>query len=264
MGANQRDNIDIDPRKIKNEASNKRGVMDDEATEEYINKAKYSTCYISIEKEHKHGSGFFCKIPFTENENILLNVLITCWHVLGEDIVFSDENIILIVNNCEKTISLKKERKRWTNKEMDYSCIEILEEDGIEDYYRLDDIFNSHNANKNYINKNIIIFCIMNNKRGHCDGLIKKVDKFMFVHTCNTYEGSSGGAIVNKNNNLVIGLHKGELKYPKKIINVGIFIKNIIEDIISKNKKGENINNFLDNKISINKEEENVNDYNYD
>lgn len=68
----------IDRRKIKNEKSDLRGFMDDETTEEYIQKAKNSTCYILNSKNNETGSGFFCKIPYTEDENILLNVLITC------------------------------------------------------------------------------------------------------------------------------------------------------------------------------------------
>ena len=49
---------------------------------------------------------------------------------------------------------------------MDYSCVEILKEDNIEDYFRLDDIFNKNYTNDKYKNENIIIFCIMNKKKG--------------------------------------------------------------------------------------------------
>ena len=116
---------------------------------------------------------FFCKIPYTKNKNLFLNVLITCEHVLTEDIVFSNKNIKLKVNDKEKIIPLEKERKRWSNKEMDYSCIEILKEDNILKYYQLDDdVLNNEVNNDIYLNKNIIIFAIMNKKRGHCDGLI--------------------------------------------------------------------------------------------
>ena len=60
------------------------------------------------------------------------------------------------MNDEEKIISLKKERKRWSDKKMDFSCIEILKEDKIEDYYRLDDIFI-----KNYINNIYILIQIL-------------------------------------------------------------------------------------------------------
>ena len=114
-----------------------RGTDDDETIIEYIEKAKFATCKIEI-NESQYGSGFFCKIPYQEDENILINVLLTCEHVLEYDSVFSDKDLKIIVNNEEKIISLKKKRKRWSNKIMDYSCIEILKEDNIKDYYILD------------------------------------------------------------------------------------------------------------------------------
>ena len=248
MGTEESNNIQRN--KIKNEVMcDEKGFMDDETTLEYILKAQKSTCCIINTKNNKRGSGFFCKIPYTADENILLNVLITCEHVLPKEIIFSDEDIKLIVNNKEKIISLKKKRKRWSDKDMDYSCVEILNEDNIEDYYRLDDIFNKNYTYDKYINKNIVIFSIMNKKRGHDDGVIKIIDKFLFVHNCNTLPGSSGGVIINKNNGLVIGLHKGEYKGK----NVGIFIRHIIRQIILNrntkligDKEGKK-NNYMNN-----------------
>jgi len=91
------------------EKSDKRGAMDDNATLAYITKAKDSTCKIYIEEDY--GSGFFCKIPYTRNENNLINVLLTCEHVLNENIVFSDKDIKIIIDNKEKIIPLKKKEK---------------------------------------------------------------------------------------------------------------------------------------------------------
>ena len=186
--------------------------MNDDATIEYIQKANDCTCYIINENNNSTG-WFVCKIPYTKKKNLFLNVLIACEHVLTEDIVFSNKKIKLKVNDKEKIISLEKERKRWSNKEMDYSCIEILEEANILKYYQLDDdVLNNKVNNDIYLYKNIIIFAIINKKMGHCDGLINKIDKSLFIHDCNTYPGSSGGVIVNKNNNLVIGMHIGDYK----------------------------------------------------
>ena len=109
---------------------------------EYINKAKYSTCQIFMDdkNDNLYGSGFFCRIPYTENDNNLLNVLLTCEHVLKKDIVYSKKDIKIKVNDAIKKISLSKKRKKWSSEELDYSCIEILDDDGIDDYYQLDDI----------------------------------------------------------------------------------------------------------------------------
>ena len=140
------------------------------------------------------------------------------------------------VNNAIKNISLSKKRKKMSSEELDYSCIEILDDDGIDDYYQLDDIILKKDySNDLYLNKmknHIIIFAIMKNKRrGHSIGLIKNKNDYLFTHNCNTYPGCSGGAIVNKNNNCIIGLHRGEIKKLKKVTNCGIFIKNIIDDV---------------------------------
>ena len=236
MGQYECDSILNKPKlKIKNEASNERGTIDDEAMNEYIAKAKNATFKIEI-NEHKHGSGFFCKIPYQEDENILIDILLTNEHVLAYDEVFSRKDIKLIVNNEEKIISLKKQRKRWSSKELDYSCVEILKEDKIRDFYLLDEkILKNNYSNDIYLNKNIFVFGIMKNKkRGHSDGLIKSIDKFYFIHNCNTDKGCSGAVIINKNIGLVIGIYKGELdnndSNKKKILNVGIFLKNILED----------------------------------
>ena len=155
---------------------------------------------------------------------------------MNENILFSDKDIKIIIDNKEKIIPLKKERKRWSNKGIDYSCIEILEEVNLgNNYYLLDDIIlskkYSHDLYLKDPNSNIIIiFCIMKDEkrgqyRGHCDGLIKSIyQNNYFIHDCNTYLGSSGGVIVNKNNNLVVGMHTGEFKSdnPNEVCNLAL------------------------------------------
>ena len=244
--------------RIKNEISDGRGVVDDEIMLDLIEKARNATCKIDINEE-VYGSGFFCKIPYTSNENNLLNVLLTCEHVLNKELVFSDKDININVNGEEKIIDLKTKRKKWSNKILDYSCIEILEDDNIDSFYQIDDIIFEKNYSKDvYLKKNknnIIIFAIMNNKkRGHSDGVIKKIDDYdehYFIHNCNTYPGCTGGVIVNKIKN-VVGMHKGEFtgENGNIINNIGIFIKDIIEDI----KQNEYNND--DDIISVKKIEE--------
>ena len=222
---------------------------------QYIGKARNATCQIILNGGN-YGSGFFCRIPFTKNDNLLLNVLLTCEHVLTQDIIFSNNEIKIKVGDTVKNISLKN-RKKWSNKEMDYSCIEIIEEDEINDFYNLDDIIlNKNYSNKIYIDNkmnHIYVFGIMQKKRGHSSGLIRKIQNFFFIHDCNTYKGTSGGVIVNKINNCVVGLHKGEFETEDKrfknlALNVGVFIKDIIEDIKS-SSKGNEMNNDISIKL---------------
>lgn len=167
------------------------------------------------------GLGFFVGYPIQKDNN-LLNVLLTCKHVLKKDIVYSKKDIKIKVNDAIKNISLSKKRKKWSSEDLDYSCIEILDDDGIDDYYQLDDIILKKDySNDLYLNNmksSIIIFAIMKNKRrGHSIGLIKNKKDHLFAHNCNTYPGCSGGAIVNKNNNCIKGLHRGEIKNLKKL-----------------------------------------------
>ena len=223
------------------EKTNERGVFFDEEISQFIEKSKSSTCKIIIDEDN-YGSGFFCRIPYTKDEKSYLNVLLTCQHVLKKEIILSNDtdiNINILINNKPKIISFKKRRKRWSDENLDYSCIEIKEEDNIDnDYYQLDDLILQKDYDKNkfleYNYNNITIFSIMQNKRGHSDGnILKFKDNFNFIHNCNTYPGSSGGVIVNKIKNTVIGMHIGALRYTKKesIQNVGIFIKDIIDDL---------------------------------
>lgn len=220
------------------EECDKRGVYYDEEITNFITKAKSSTCKIILNQK-KYGSGFFCKIPFTSNNNSYVNVLFTCEHVLSKELIFSDGEITILIDNKIKIITLKKTRKKWSDDKLDYSCIEIKEEDNIDnDYYQLDErILKSNYLDSDLKDDNIIIFSIMETeKRGHSSGIIKKIQNFYFFHDCNTYPGCSGGVIVNKKNNCVIGMHIGAYETPKrknKITNLGVFIKDIIDNIKS-------------------------------
>ena len=80
---------------------------------------------------------------------------------------------------------------------------------------------------------------------GFDSGYIVKVEDNKILHNCNTNPGCSGGAIIEKINNSIIGMHKGS--YQNKI-NIGIFIKYIINDIKNSDYfkiiKNDNINDL--------------------
>ena len=103
---------------------------------------------------------------------------------------------------------------------------------------------------------------------------------YSFSYTCNTLPGCSGGCVVNQNNNCVIGMHCGEIKNSnKKVLNVGIFIWNIMNYLKALNqekiypkiriKKERNkviipdyIEQIEDKKINEVREENRVSEYN--
>ena len=216
---------------IKFQKSDAKGMIDGDAMMYYLQKAKKAICEINL--PNGYGSGFFCKIPYTEDNNQFIPALITCNHVLSKDLIKTN-NINIILNGQTKTLSLNQ-RKIWTDEIIDFTCIEIKEkEDNIYTFINLDDnVF----TNELYLNQNVIIYGINNNKIGSklvfSNGIINKSYGCNFEYTCNTYPGCSGGCIVNQYDNCVIGIHEGEIKGTgnKNAINAGIFIRDLIKYI---------------------------------
>ena len=212
------------------EKADGKGMLNGNAMISYLQKAKSSICEIHL--PNGFGSGFFCKIPYTEDNNHLIPVLISSNHVLSRDLI-QKYNINLIIDGQTKTLSLK-ERKIWTDEKIDFTCIEIKEkEDNINNFFYLDDkVFN----NENYLKQNVIIYGINKNENGNIlvfsNGIIKNSQDSNFAYTCNTYPGCSGGCIVNQYNNCVIGIHKGGIENGNEnVVNTGIFIRDIIKYI---------------------------------
>ena len=225
-------------KKIKPQNTDDKGMIDGESMINFLEKAKISICKICLTKGF--GSGFFCKIPYTEDNNHFIPVLITCNHELSKDLI-KINNINIILNGQAKTISLNQ-RKIWTDKKIDFTCIEIKEkEDNINTFFNLDDnIF----TNEYYLNQKVIIYGMQNTKIGgflFSNGKIKnsKNKDNYFAYTCNTYPGCSGGCIVNQFNNCVIGIHKGEIIETgnQNTLNAGIFIREVIK-YIKEHKNG--------------------------
>lgn len=128
----------------------------------------------------------------------LVNDLFTCNHILTKEILLSSKDIILEIENNKTIIIPKKHRIIFINSELDYTFIEILDENNLEDFYSIDDGNLKCNFSPDtYINKLVIIFAIMKNKRtGLSNWLIKSIKEKLFIYTCNIYPGSSGGVIV--------------------------------------------------------------------
>ena len=107
-------------------------------------------CICKIVKDNgEKGTGFFCKISFPDEEN-LLKVLITNNHVLNENDIKNDKIIKFKIYNKEKKKEEKKEikidnsRKKFTmkNKEegIDITIIEVKpNKDKINNFLEIDD-----------------------------------------------------------------------------------------------------------------------------
>ena len=224
----------IDRKKIKLEKSDEKGMLNGKAMQKFLFKATKAVCEIQIPKGG-FGSGFFCKIPYTTNNNNFLPVLLTNNHVLSREALNPNNYIKITIDGETKDISLKQ-RKIWTDEKIDFSCIEIKKEDNINSFFYLDDsILDNNDSNDCYLNQKVLIFGINKNdmELGYSNGIIKKNQSWIFAYTCNTYPGCSGGCIVNQINNGVIGIHRGEYANDNegKTLNIGIYIRNVIKFI---------------------------------
>ena len=87
---------------------------------------KYSVC--KILRAGILGTGFFCKLPYKSK---LLPFLVTNNHVIDYKYLQDNKNIKISLNNekkeeeVKKTITIDKSRIIITNKDLDYTLIEI-------------------------------------------------------------------------------------------------------------------------------------------
>ena len=87
-----------------------------------------------IEMDNGYGTGFLCKIPFGSKNN-LLPVLITNNHVIDENYIYEIRVIIFTKENEPNyyyNISFDIPRRFYTDKNNDFTIIEIKHEDNIE------------------------------------------------------------------------------------------------------------------------------------
>ena len=220
-----------------------------ESSRKIIEQMEKNICRIKI--GNQQASGFFCKIPFPNKDN-LLPVFITNNHVIDKDIPNNnDEKISIIIKEEEniKKVSLNN-RMKYTSEKFDTTIIEIKNEDNIKNYLELDDIIidniiNNKNKNVDYIDKTIYIIQYPEGILSVSYGILMNIfedKKYTFNHKCSTKEGSSGSPILGLNNK-VIGIHKKGAKS----FNLGSFldypIKEFIQQFIN-NKNSSKINNF--------------------
>ena len=66
--------------------------VDIEGTKKIL--SQMENCICKIDQNGKKGTGFFCKIPFPDNNN-LLNVLITNYHILNQNDIENNKVIKL-------------------------------------------------------------------------------------------------------------------------------------------------------------------------
>lgn len=216
-----------------------------------------SVCKIIVDFK---GTGFLCMIPYPNIFN-LLPVLISCNHVLTNDVVVPGNKLKLLFEGEEKIIEIDEERKVYKSpkKEFDVTIIELRKTDGFDfrNFLEVDEsIYNNDNLNDFYKNKTVyVIHYPKFQEIKYSVDIIKSIDDSDINHFCTTFGGSSGSPILNLNNFKVIWIHKGNLD---KSFNMGTVIKYPIEGFIKlyppKIKKNEILLTLLIGKNDIKKE----------
>ena len=216
-------------------------------------KMEKSTCKIKCPKEG-YGTGFFCKIPFPDQFN-LLPVLITNNHVLDKNDIKIGNKFRFSLNNDKSHfyIFCDKERKTYTNIDYDITIIELKPKESEFLFLEIDEKFFLKNPNDFYKDLSIYLMHYPNGKKVELsDGKIQGMyeDNFTFEHSCTTQRGSSGGPIINLLNHKVLGLHKGYKKL--KTYNLGTLLSIPIQKFNEKYNKNIINKNIGDNQIKIN------------
>ena len=99
------------------------------------------------EEETIISTGVLCNIPQKK-----IKALITYNHTIDFNILVNKKILKITINDIDKEINLKINRFKYTNKELDITIIEILDEDNINDFIEIDESIGT----KEYINERII------------------------------------------------------------------------------------------------------------
>ena len=183
------------------------------------------------------GTGFFCELKLNGDT---MKVLLTCNHILRENLIKNNSKITLKYQKQIKEIKINEKRFVCTNEELDYTCIQLLNEDNIKDYFQIDTNINK-NPNEIYNNELFAIYqCPELNEMSLLEGTIEEFkSNGLILHNISTHGGSSGGPLILSKNLNVVGIHRGK---SKNELNQAIFIKNVLDDINQKlSKKKSNI-----------------------
>ena len=237
-------------------------------------KEQMEKCICKVKIGETMGTGFFCKIPFPDRNN-MLPVFITNNHILNRALLYSNNTNIKIYIKEDtdiKIVTNLNKRIKYTNDENEYdiTIIEIKKEDNIKNYLELDDIIinsiiKGENKMKEFDDETIYVIQYPKGKLSVSYGRLKEINllkNYEFNHKCSTDEGSSGSPILNLNNK-VIGIHKNGKSHFN--FNQGTFLNYPIKEFITlnfgKNNKIENISNNNLPIIKNNNLKENINKF---
>ena len=225
-----------------------------EKMEKILEQMKKCICKVTA---NQNGTGFFCKIPY---KGQLLPSLVTNYHILDDNFLRNNNQLVLLINNNRKIININKNSKIFSSEREKYDIMIIkLQEGEINNFLELDyDIF-INNSENSFKNNSIYTLHYPNWDKPSVsfgNGLEKR-NNYDIKHLCNTNLCSSGGPILNLSTNKVIAIHKGFIK--TKMYNIGTFLKFPLIDSTPMVK--EKKNNEIQMKIQIRPDDINQNLY---
>ena len=203
-------------------------------------------------KDNVKATGFFCKIPYQNNNN-LITVLFTNNHVLNQNDLIINNKIEITMNddNEIRSILIDNSRIFFTDPDLDVTIIEIKPNiDKINNFLELDEkIFKEKNLVEALFKKKFGY--VLNYPKGEnvvasFGQIIQLVDK-KINHSCSTDKGSSGSPILDLDSFKVIGIHYGSSDNFQ--FNKGMFMKNIVFKFNNFMQKGINNKSNINNKI---------------
>ena len=232
-----------------------------EGTNLIMNQMMFSVC--KIYKVGKNGTGFFCNLPYKSKS---IPFLITNNHVLDSEDIENNKDIKISINNGTelKNIKIDESRIVLTNKNLDFTLIEIKQKkDNIDTtkFLEIDEKFNIEDKFLNEIYSKKSIYAIhypKDDKVAVSYGLLTQINEKEIFHLCSTETGSSGSPILSLKSFKVIGIHYGFK--PNRQFNLGTFIRQIVMTLNNYKQNYQNIQNENYNFPSMynNFEQENI------
>ena len=137
-------------------------------------------------------------------------------HVLGEEDIKPNKEINISLNNEKKKLKIiiDESRLAFTNIKYDVTIIEMKPNDGInkDSFMEKDkDIFKD-DFKEIFRKKSLYLLHYPKGKEiCKSEEIIKNIeeDNYIIRHFCDSDNGSSGGPLINLDNNKVLGIHKG-------------------------------------------------------
>ena len=174
---------------------------------------------------------FFFFYRYISERKKRIKALLTNNHVLNEESLKIGKKIKILYKGQLKEIKITNDRLCFTDsrdykKGLDYTCIQIFNKDGIEDFYEY------FEDNIKFEDEIASISGYPNGKELTVEtGHLKNIEKdYKIYHTVDTDYGVSGAPIILTYRDLkVIGIHRCNIKEKEK--NLGSYIKYIVKNI---------------------------------